>query len=284
MSNIQPGILIKPVSFQTLARHCDVRRVLDGKIGRAGVKTGGFRNLRVQVPPIARRRQSHFAAPVKLRLRHPRPGITLLVRIVDAHRQVPSGAWRPFHKRGVRVGGGGQLLFLRQRPGWPTALGVGTSEDAHVLRQHIDPGVSRHETHPGNRPLRSEIQDEGRGHWRRRLGRADCRGLSRAGVVQQAGVGAQVAVDHLLRRVLARGIRVTLSIGPHGDRPELRGAQRAGEQKQRQDGRDALDARMAVVHEINFPLSWSRGHRCGNRNSQRSRPVSCLIKAVSWGS
>ena len=164
MSNIQPGILIKPVSFQTLARHCDVRRVLDGKIGRAGVKTGGFRNLRVQVPPIARRRQSHFAAPVKLRLRHPRPGITLLVRIVDAHRQVPSGAWRPFHKRGVRVGGGGQLLFLRQRPGWPTALGVGTSEDAHVLRQHIDPGVSRHETHPGNRPLRSEIQDEGRGH------------------------------------------------------------------------------------------------------------------------
>ena len=68
VSNVEPGILIEPVALEAVARQRDVRRVLDGEIGGAGVKAGDFRDLDVQVLPVARRRKSHLAAPGNLRL------------------------------------------------------------------------------------------------------------------------------------------------------------------------------------------------------------------------
>ncbi len=146
--NVEPKILIEPIAFEAVTRKCDIRRILDVVIVRAGVIAGNFSDLDVQVLPVACRRESQLATPGELRLRHPRSGVTFLIRIIDIHLQVARCDRGPFHEGGIGVGRCGQLPIFCERLDLLPALRVGTGGNTHILRHHIDPGVACHETHP----------------------------------------------------------------------------------------------------------------------------------------
>ncbi len=234
--NVEPDILIEPVSLEAVTGQRDAGRVLHGIIGGTAVVAGDFGNLDVQVLAVAGGREPQLAAPGNLGLVHPRAGIALLIGIVDPDAQESRRDGGPLDESRVGVGRCGQFPILGEQPELIAALRVGAGGDGHVLGQHIDPGVASHEPYAGNGSFRPQVQYEGGGDGWSCLGRPDGRACASSRIVEQAGIRAQVAVDHLLGRILAGRVRKPLGVGCYGDRTEFR-RQRTDGEKERQKER-----------------------------------------------